>query len=593
MKKIIQIIQNNLYILRFVGKRAPLYIMMSLFSGLLTPGVEIATLYITKKLFELYARETAAFAEAIAIILPFILVDLAAAFFNALLQQVILPRQSNRYHTKVRREIYTRMVNVDLCKFDDPDFYNENVMAMQILSQESLNISVNLFSVFSGIIGIVGVMTLMRSLGMIIVAVILLEKVLFFLLDVCFANKMYVQRYEELSAASRKCEYTNRIFYQKEYANELRCSKVSEALFALYRHAIDKKNSVLKKYHKKNVLALIAGDLSSTVLIDIFIMLYILSKVSKGLITIGDYTVMAAGVYSLSQKFSDMSSFLGELHKNSFYVMKVKTFLEYEPDIKSGTLSVGDFQCLSLKDACFSYDHSKTFALDHVSLDIRKGQRIAIVGRNGSGKTTLAKIMFRLYDLERGELRYNDIPVKMFDLIEYRKHYAAILQDFKLFSASLGENVLGDLYDPLKDRTAVTEGLKKAGIFEKFEGESSAYQCQLTRLFDENGIVLSGGEAQKVALARAFARDGELILCDEPSSSLDAVSEYFFHKTIFEVTKGKTVIIISHRLTMAKMADLILYVENGKIVEKGSHNELLQQNGKYAEMFYLQAEKYC
>ena len=107
--------------------------------------------------------------------------------------------------------------------------------------------------------------------------------------------------------------------------------------------------------------------------------------------------------------------------------------------------------------------------------------------------------------------------------------------------------------------------MKKAGIFEKFEGESSAYQCQLTRLFDENGIVLSGGEAQKVALARAFARNGELILCDEPSSSLDAVSEYFFHKTIFE---------------------------NGKIVEKGSHDELLQQNGKYAEMFYLQAEKY-
>ena len=230
--------------------------------------------------------------------------------------------------------------------------------------------------------------------------------------------------------------------------------------------------------------------------------------------------------------------------------------------------------------------------MNNISFLIKTGEKIAIVGRNGSGKTTLARLLLRLYDLEKGELKYNKVSVKYLNLEEYRNKYSVVLQDYKLFSASIGENVLGDRYSPQQDKGFVTENLKKAGLFEKFYTEDLTYENQLTRLFDPEGVVLSGGEEQKMALARAFAKNGELIIFDEPSSSLDAISESLFYKTMFDSIEDKTVIMITHRLAVTRMADRILYIENGRIEEEGSHDELIKQNGKYAKMFSLQAAKY-
>lgn len=223
--------------------------------------------------------------------------------------------------------------------------------------------------------------------------------------------------------------------------------------------------------------------------------------------------------------------------------------------------------------------------LKDINLKINAGEKVAIVGLNGAGKTTLIKLLLRLYDPVSGNIEIDNIDIKNYDLEYYRKGFGVVFQDYNLYAATLSENIL---MDEISDKTAVKYAIEKSGLSNKNIDSDS----NITREFDDNGTVFSGGESQRVAIARVFARPFHTLILDEPSSALDPVAEYNFNKILLEASGGKTVIFISHRLSTTQIADRIVMIENGEIIESGTHQELMKKNGKYSVMFNMQAEKY-
>ena len=221
------------------------------------------------------------------------------------------------------------------------------------------------------------------------------------------------------------------------------------------------------------------------------------------------------------------------------------------------------------------------------------GQRVAIVGYNGAGKTTLIKILMRLYDPTEGTVRYHGRDIREYDLDEYHERLGVVFQDYKMYGVSLFENVvLDDLEDGGVEEEHVTAALVQSGFGGRLRELPQGLATPITTEFDEKGVNLSGGESQKVAIARAFYREADILAMDEPSSALDPIAEYSLNKAMHKAAKGKTVFYISHRLSTTRDADRIIMLEKGRIIEEGTHEQLLELGGKYAQMWRVQAGRY-
>jgi len=243
------------------------------------------------------------------------------------------------------------------------------------------------------------------------------------------------------------------------------------------------------------------------------------------------------------------------------------------------------------KDIVKKYDGQNV--LDKVSLSVLEGDIYGLVGRNGAGKTTLIKLLLRLYDPASGSITFNQTNYKDIPVRKIRKRIGVVFQDMQFFSLSIAENILlRPLSNNEEDTTTVMSALKKAGLLEKVQSLPHGIHSILTKAFDDEGVVLSGGELQKLALARVFASDCDIVILDEPSSALDPISEKEMFDFMYSAVAGKSMILITHRLSSVKMAHKIYFMEEGNIIEAGTHAELMQRHGKYYEMFNLQAANY-
>ena len=310
-------------------------------------------------------------------------------------------------------------------------------------------------------------------------------------------------------------------------------------------------------------------------------------------LSLGSFTASLEAMSKLIWTINDIGEYFTKFNEHSMYIEKVKKFTEYEPKITGELEDVPEFESLKVKNLSFAYPFGEADAkiLDNISFEIKKGEKIAFVGYNGAGKTTLIKLLMRLYDCSDGEILYNGQNIKTFVPENYREHIGAVFQDYKVFAATVAENVLGGVFDE-RDSDTVWSALEAASMAEKVRELPNGINSQLTTEFNADGVGLSGGESQKIAISRVFARPFELIIMDEPSSALDPVAEYELNNSILENAADKTVIFISHRLSTTQMADRIYMFDHGKIVEVGSHDALMSLDGKYAEMYRVQAKKY-
>ena len=528
--------------------------------------------------------------------------------------RVIKPNLHHKLDYHIHTELFMKTKEIDVACYDDPEFYNDFVWAMDEASSRSLKILADLNTLAARVIALVTILgTLIAAdIDMVVIYVVCGMGVVGCVVNY-FGNKIGYKHEKEKKPLNRKRDYLNRVYHLPDYAKEIRTGSVSDLLLREADSNNEDRVKLAKKYGIKYFL--IYGIFYNVFMeaVRLGIIFYLLLRMLDGAILVGVFAASVGLIWRVEWNITDFVERVAKFPEHSLFLEKYYGFLEYEPKVVSGEVEVPAFESLELKNVSFTYDFSdkpkyqwhksdhkkpknensgSADALKGIDLKIEKGEKIAIVGYNGAGKTTLIKLLMRLYDPTSGEVLYNGKSAKEYDLLAYRNKIGCVFQDYKIFATTVAENVMSGAYDEEKDSKTVADSLEAAGFTEKLNTLKLGTKTMLTREFDKKGTNLSGGESQKVAIARVFARPYELWIMDEPSSALDPVAEYELNQSILKYAEGKTVIFISHRLSTTRMADRIYMFDSGKLCEVGSHDELMAKNGKYAEMFNLQAEKY-
>lgn len=588
------IIKNNLYLLKIVWKEAPGYLIFRLLSDITHQVVVfIEHVYMIGYIIDSIQFQRPFVNVAIFILSVFTFLVLHSTMSHYIIAR-IEPKAIERVNRRLKMELYNKAITMDLECYDNPKFYDDFVWAMSSATQRVEQVIVTTAGFFGSIVGIlmVGGYILSKDyVGLILAAI----TVVAFLWIMTTANKKQFALDKKMIPLKRKRDYINRVLYLSDYAKEIRLSKVKSKLYADFEEATEKLEDTAKKHTKIFVVLYFISEffVQHFMYNGVYIIYLMYNTIVTKVFSYGVMVTLFNSVDNMLGALLQLSAVLPQFQQHSLYIDKIRSFLDYEPKIKTDQYArsvPGGAQSISLVDVGFTYAGTTTPVLKNINMTIHKGQKVALVGYNGAGKTTLVKLIMRLYDVSSGEIQYNRINIKEYKLDQYRNEYATVFQDHQLFSATLGENISmdSDNIDELKAVGMIT----LSGFDEKFRLLEKGLETTITKEFSDDGVILSGGETQKVSISRALYQQSSIIILDEPSSALDPIAEYNLNDTMLHLDGDKTVIFISHRLSTTKMADKIFMLENGEIIEEGNHNELMEINGKYAEMFKLQAEKY-
>ncbi|MDE6844171.1 MAG: ABC transporter ATP-binding protein/permease [Lachnospiraceae bacterium] len=508
-----------------------------------------------------------------------------------------LPKNKQVLYQALRMEIYDKAKEVDLSCYDDKDFYETFILATAETDRcidRYLEFVHDVTGYLAGALCALFYCAYINPAALLVmVAMLPLE-----LFCVAQENKRTVSARMERVSHEQKREYENRVFYLSDYAGDLRLYPQMKKKCGIdYTEANYRIQSVNRKYGKLLFrYGLFHEAILSRVVKEGVIWTILLYQMLVRQTLSGAHLVTSRScIRRISVNMARMIYGYRLAVENSAYVYRIREFLQTEPTIISNENEVvpKGVGGLSVKHVNFSYLSGKP-VLKNVTFAVKPGQKVALVGYNGSGKTTLVKLLLRLYDPSAGRICYHGKDIREYQIMAYRRSIGSVFQDFKIYAATLKENVLMDVEDGSREENYLVEKALYDAHF-TLEDNRLTYQIEtpLTTEFEKDGVNLSGGEAQKVAIARTLYRKQDMIIMDEPSSALDPLAEYRLNQELNEIAKDKTVIFISHRLSTVRDADCIYMMENGEIVESGTHEELLAENGKYADMWKIQAGLYA
>ena len=609
-QKLSKIFSNNLRIVAKVARLTPDYFISVILEGIVWGLINSVEAVFTFHLFDALDAGKS-FREIALIIIAMASFYLIAYALDAWYWQYYNPLLRRKLELRLHRELFDKAQTLDVACYDDPAFYNDFVWAMDEAGKRAYDVMFDIGKLINRLVAAGTLFTLIFTID-IPVAVILLTSSVFFIVINQLANKVRFEQEKERKPLNRVRDYINRVFHLADYAKEIRISHVTDLLIEDVDENTEKQIDVSVRYGKKYFIlfGLCYSVLSNIVYYGV--LFYMFFRLLDGAVLVGAFAASVSMIWRVRWMLEDLVERLTKFPQHSLFLEKYYGFLAYRPNMVSGEEEVPPFESLELRDVSFTYDFSdkpryqyhdadykppegeggRGDALRHIDLTLRKGEKIAIVGYNGAGKTTLIKLLMRLYDPTEGRVLWNGRDLRDYETDALRSRIGTVFQDFKIFAASVGENVMNGHYAPETDGETARRALDAAGFSEKLGELERGLDTTLTREFDDHGTNLSGGEAQKVAIARVFAKPFELIIMDEPSSALDPVAEYDLNQAILRYAADKTVIFISHRLSTTRMADRIYMFDSGALCEVGSHNELMARGGKYAEMFRLQAKKY-
>lgn len=502
-------------------------------------------------------------------------------------------------HKRLQEELYRKAVALDLENYDNPQYYTELSWCIQNSCEktdEMLKDFSNLIRIGSQLLLLGGFVLAQDEVGLFV----LLFSVLILLYCYLKTSRLEYEKSGELAPFVRQRDYFNRVFYLQSYAKEVRFHQVKDTLQDKFHESNQETIRVTGAYGRKiALLQFLAEFLSNKLPMEIGYLLYLLYRtlVEKAF-SYGSAIALLNAVMDMKDNLQSLALLAASFRKNSLFIDRVRAFLSLERRMESGKehmIGQDQFRELKISHVSFGYQPGQPILKD-VSLLVKRGEKIALVGYNGAGKTTLIKLMLRLYDAQQGQILMNGRDIREYWLDAYRRYFGCVFQDFQIYAATLAENVRMDFAG--EEREDVELALLDSGFF---SGEADALGSpshralldrELTREFQDQGMYLSGGQNQKIALARCFVGDYPIYIMDEPSSALDPISEYQMNRKLTEFTEDKTVIFISHRLSTTRMADRIYMLEDGRVIEEGSHDELMERDGKYARMFKMQASRY-
>jgi len=585
---------NNVYALKALFGPTPLYgisiIVEAIRHNLINFLEQTICVFIVLDTIERHGS----YMEIIKVIAIFLLLDFVAAGLSNLYEQKIKLKYLPIAQKALKDKLYEKARKVDLASYDNPIYYNDYCLVVSESDKAVERAEQLVRMIFGGATVLICYGTFFLTQDLISVLFVIIS----FVLRTLFSNLANKLRYEirmKEIPLERKRDYVRRLFYLKDYAKDIRINKkvtegfheqfdeVQEQLYALHKGVA----------FKKFILDFTAKYLSSDFLLDIVYVLYLIIRASVyHLISYSQVVVLynsAAGLRRGLSIANDLGPFAVE---TSLYIERIREFLDRESDIvneKKRELpdKAAELVC---QDVSFGYDDNGLI-LNKVNIKIHPGEKIALVGYNGAGKSTLIKLLLRFYDPTEGKILLDGTDIREYDIKEYRNYIGVVFQDFQMYATDIAQNVVMDLKETAKEEQVV-EAVKKSGFYDKLQKLPKGIHTELTAEFDAEGTDLSGGEAQKLAVARTFYRDAGMMLLDEPSSALDPIAEYELNRAMNEMAEHRNVIFISHRLSTTRHADRIYVMKSGSIVEEGTHQELLDNKGIYAMMWNAQAMRY-
>lgn len=585
-------LRNHFYLMRHIYKASPTRLFLHTLMRMVSLSFGAFYSLVLFRYIINAPQNGRTFGDVMWFLLLFLALDLVNGAVKCAYQRLYRPGSDRRIEQYFQTLIYEQSARVDIACYEDPAFYDSFVKAAENVQQKALQA----LELIANTIALIWTLCLTAGFALWVepgvLVICLLPAAAVFWLDRKRSSRAFALQMDSVPL-QRQADYVQRTVYLKEHAKEMRLYPVFGRLKKDYDAALKRLREIAGAHGKWIALWRFLSEFAMQVWLFTSLNGYIVYRYATAqAFTLGDFASLTGAAINFCHFLEDLSDNYTALHQLALYAGNLKTFLEKQPQIHSGKMQAPPVEEIRLEGVCFAYPGTEKETLHDISLTWKKGEKLALVGHNGAGKSTLVKLLLRLYEPTRGRILCNGQDISEFTLESWRAVFATCLQNAPLFAATVGENVMMDCVEK-EDEETIREALERAGAEEMVKAWPKGLRTMLTREFDPDGVSLSGGQAQKLSLARLFASDAPIYVVDEPSSALDPAGEHALFESLLGAAQQKTVLFISHRLSSATMADTICYLEAGQIAEKGSHTELMQKNGAYAAMFRAQAERYA
>lgn len=535
-------------------------------------------------------------ADGLRFVLPYLLLEFGLVFIHSITGQVrslsdrvLQSKLTNHINSLIMR----KAISLDLQFFENPVFYDTLQNARRRADTSALSIVRSTLQMAQQVITLISLIVLLLRFSVWLAVIVFLTAIPSFLSQSQYAERAF-RAVSRRAPESRLLNYLEMLLTGNEYVKEVKLFGLGESFLKRYQTLFTQFYLEDKAIAEKRTMAGLGwGLLSSLAYYGSYA--WIVLRTIAGLITLGDMTMFLSIFRQSQRSIQSLLDNLNSLYENNLFLDNLLTYLELEPLLaatQDGLIAPSPIiQGIEFKHVSFAYPGSDHLVLKDINFHIQPGERIALVGLNGAGKTTLIKLLTRLYDPTDGQILLDGVDLRNYDLGSLHQRFGVIFQDFVRYQFTVRENIGFGQIDELENLDRVINAADRGGATEVIEDLPEGYETMLGRRW-ERGQELSGGEWQKIALARAFMRKAEVLVLDEPTSALDAEAEYEVFKRFDELMGDRIGVLISHRFSTVRMADRIVMLQDGKIHELGSHEELLSLDGAYAHLFNLQAEGY-